>query len=122
MSKILVIDDDKLIRSMVSQTLIAQGYEVIEAGDGNEGVDLYCSSNPDLVITDIIMPEKEGLETIKEIRDRSPQARILAISGGGRLGTMDFLQIARKLGADRILHKPFDPDELLDMVEDTLRD
>jgi DNA-binding response OmpR family regulator len=121
MSKILVIDDDKLIRSMVSQTLIAQGHEVIEAGDGNEGIDIYCRSQPDLVITDIIMPEKEGLETIKEIRDRSPQARILAISGGGRLGTMDFLQIARKLGADRILHKPFDPDELLDMVEDTLR-
>jgi DNA-binding response OmpR family regulator len=73
------------------------------------------------VISDIIMPDKEGLSTITEIRSADPGVRILAMSGGGRVGNMDFLQMAQTLGANRIIAKPFDPDELLDVVDELLR-
>ena len=82
---------------------------------------MFRSEKPDLVVTDIIMPEKEGIETIRDIRGEVPDAKIIAISGGGRIGNTDFLQIARKMGAIDALPKPFDPDDLLGRINTCLK-
>jgi DNA-binding response OmpR family regulator len=116
MPKILVIDDDMPVRDTIVRILERKGYRVLVAADGVHGLRMFRSEQPDLVITDIIMPEKEGLETIREIRDQRPDAKILAISGGGRIGNMDFLAFAGKLGASEIMPKPFDPTDLVDRV------
>src|SRR5665213_3241891 len=89
-AKVLVIDDDHLVRRTISRILQTGGYRVALAEDGAKGVAKFRSERPDLVITDIIMPEKEGIETIIELLRDNPQARIIAVSGGGRLGSMDF--------------------------------
>ena len=117
MRKILVIDDDILVRDTIVRILERKGYQVLVAGDGARGVRMFRSEQPDLVITDIIMPEKEGLETIREIRGQRPDARIIAISGGARIGNMDFLDVAGKLGASEIMSKPFDPADLVDRID-----
>ena len=116
MAKILVIDDDPMVRDTVIQILEDKGHQVVSAEDGRRGVALFRSQRPNLVITDIIMPEQEGIQTILEIRRLEPKAKIIAISGGGRMGNADFLAIARRLGADHGLTKPFDPEELTDRV------
>ncbi|HYZ39253.1 MAG TPA: response regulator [Stellaceae bacterium] len=116
MQKILIIDDDSLVRDTLLRILQRKGYEVLVAADGRHGVQTYRRENPDLVITDLIMPEKEGLETIREIRSTRSDAKIIAISGGARLGNMDYLEMAGKLGASEIIAKPFDPSELITLV------
>jgi DNA-binding NtrC family response regulator len=116
MTKILVIDDDVIVRETIIQILEDRGYEVISAEDGKRGVASFISEKPDLVITDIIMPEKEGIQTITEIRRERPDAKVIAISGGGRIGNTDFLKIAQKLGASDVIAKPFDPDDFLNRV------
>ena len=116
MAKILVIDDDIIVRKTLIQILEDRGYQVVSAEDGKRGVAAFRSERPDLVITDIIMPEQEGIQTITEIRGMTPEAKIIAISGGGRIGNTDFLKIARHLGAADIISKPFDPDDLLSRV------
>jgi two-component system, chemotaxis family, chemotaxis protein CheY len=110
-SKILVIDDDLAVRSAMVQFLKDLGYDVVTAEDGHRGLRMFRSEKPDLVITDIIMPEKEGIQTITEIRRERPDAKIIAVSGGGRVGNTDFLKIARSLGADDAVAKPVDPDD-----------
>ena len=117
MQQILVIDDDVLVRSTISRILERKGYEVLAADDGAQGLSMFERHHPDLVITDIIMPEKEGIETIREIRRLSPEIKIIAISGGGRLGNFDFLDIATQFGAAEVLGKPFDAADLLDRVD-----
>ncbi len=121
MKKILVIEDNPIVRSTVGRILQAGGYEVISANDGLQGVAAFRKEQPDLVVTDIIMPEQEGIETIRQILSDRPNAKIIAISGGGRIGNTDFLQIARKVGATEVLPKPFDPDDLLQMVSNCLK-
>ena len=116
MTKILVIDDDVIVRETIIQILEDRGYLVVSAADGQRGVTSFRSEKPDLVITDIIMPEKEGIQTITEIRRERPDAKVIAISGGGRIGNTDFLKIARHLGAFDAIAKPFDPDDLLTRV------
>ena len=116
MQKILVIDDDSLVRDTLVRILERKGYQVLVASDGLRGLRMFRSEQPDLVITDIIMPEKEGLETIREIRGECPDAKIIAISGGARIGSMDFLDFAGKLGASEIIPKPFDPIDLISVV------
>jgi CheY-like chemotaxis protein len=116
MKKILVIDDDAVVRDTIVQILEGEGYSVVSAEDGMRGVALFRSEHPDLVITDIIMPEREGIQTITEIRGLVPAAKVIAISGGGRIGNADFLQIARLLGAVDVISKPFDPDDFLSRV------
>jgi two-component system, chemotaxis family, chemotaxis protein CheY len=116
MSKILVIDDDVIVRETLVQILEDHGYAVITAEDGKRGVAAFRRDKPALVITDIIMPEQEGIQTITEIRGLDPAAKIIAISGGGRIGNTDFLKIAQNLGAADVIPKPFDPDDLIARV------
>ena len=120
MARILVIDDEELVRYTLRAILESADHEVVEAKDGNEGI-ASCKAHPaDLVITDIIMPEKEGMETIIELRHAYPDVKIVAISGGGRIGSSDYLKLAQKLGADEIMPKPFQMDEVLSMVRRVL--
>ena len=116
MAKILVIDDDVIVRETIVQILEDGGHQVVSAEDGKRGMAAFRSERPDLIITDIIMPEQEGIQTITEIRGVQPNAKIIAISGGGRIGNTDFLKIARHLGAFDAIAKPFDPDDLLSRV------
>ncbi len=117
---ILVIDDEQLIRLQVRTALELEGFIVHEAANGNEGLTRIALSVPDVVITDILMPDKEGIETILELRRRYPSIRIIAISGGGRTGNKDFLRTAKYLGADRTLAKPFALAELLKLTREVL--
>ena len=118
--RILVIDDDAGVRETIRIALEAEGYEVVDASDGQQGLAAFRRRVPDLVITDIVMPVTEGLQTIREIRRLRPAAPILAVSAGGRGGQHDFLQIARSLGAWEVIAKPFDPDELVARVKSCL--
>jgi DNA-binding response OmpR family regulator len=120
--RILLIDDDDLVRTTIQSILESAGYEVIQAADGEQGVDVYRTHAPDLVITDILMPNKEGIETIRDLKRCDPAPRVIAISGGDRNGNVQFLQMAEKLGADRILAKPFRKAALLEMVDALLSD
>ena len=120
MAKILVIDDDVMVRHTISKILRHGGHEVVLAEDGVRGMAAFRKERPDLVITDIIMPEQEGIATISQIRREMCDAKIIAVSGGGRIGNADFLAMARKLGANDILAKPFLPDELLSRVKTCL--
>ena len=117
MAKILVIDDDVIVREAIAQILEERGHQVLSAEDGKRGVAAFRTGRPDLVITDIIMPEQEGIQTITQIRGLAPDAKIIAISGGGRIGNTDFLKIARHLGANDVIAKPFDPDDLVSRVD-----
>ena len=120
MQKILVIDDNVVVRNTIVQLLEGEGYQVVSAEDGRRGLNVFRAEKPDLVITDIIMPEKEGIETIRDIRDACPNAKIIAISGGGRIGNTDFLRIARQLGASDVISKPLDPDHFISIIRERL--
>ena len=111
--KVLVIDDDDLVRYTLSKILQRNGYHVATASDGKRAMAVFRDERPDVVITDIIMPEQEGIETIGLLRHQYPQMKIIAISGGGRIRNVDFLEMARSLGADDVISKPFEADELL---------
>ena len=119
---ILVIDDEELIRLQIRNALEMEGFTVHEAANGNEGLTRIALAVPDVVITDILMPDKEGIETILELRRLYPAIRIIAISGGGRTGNKDFLRTAKHLGADRTLAKPFGLADLLRLVREVLAD
>jgi DNA-binding response OmpR family regulator len=112
MARILVIDDDPAIRITVQVVLERAGHEIISASDGEEGLRAIARGSPQLIITDIIMPNKEGLEMIMEIRERDTKTPVLAMSGGGRIGNADFLKMALEVGANEILRKPFERQEL----------
>lgn len=120
MARILIIDDDDQIRSTLHQVLEIEGHKVMDASNGKEGLKLFREKGADLVITDILMPEKQGIETIEELRRDFPQVKIIAISGGGRVAPYDYLDMARKSGALLTLTKPFDRGELLEAVNAVL--
>jgi CheY-like chemotaxis protein len=113
MARILVIDDDHAVRLTIQVFLEREGHEVICASDGNEGLRAFTSDSPQLIITDIIMPNKEGIETIMQIRQRDAAIPIIAMSGGGRVGNADFLKMAGRLGANEVLAKPFERQDLI---------
>jgi DNA-binding response OmpR family regulator len=124
-AKILIIDDDPGMRRTVSRILARAGHEVIEASDGEEGMDSFRKNHPDIVVTDIIMPKKEGIETILDLRREHPSTLILAISGGatntsGPLVPLDYLGLAESLGADGVLAKPFRAAALLQEIDKLL--
>jgi len=118
MSSILVIDDDQQIRTFLRRTLEPAGYEVFEAKDGREGVDLYRANPTDLVITDLLMPDTDGLETTYVLTRDFPNAKIIAITGEG--GDRNFLDVAKRFGAHQTLTKPFSVKELLETVKQEL--
>lgn len=117
MARLLLIDDDSLVRQTLQLALARAGHAVFAAENGREGLAVLDREAVDLVITDIIMPEGEGIETILEIRRRAPAIPIIAISGGGRTGHLDFLGIAQMFGATSVLAKPFTPAVLIASVE-----
>lgn len=120
MAKILVIDDEPYILLMIKKMLEQVGHRVDLASNGKEGLELLLTHSFDLLITDIVMPEKEGLETIREVRKKYPGLKIIAISGGGRLDSSEYLEPARYFGAEKIIKKPFQKGELLNAVNELL--
>ncbi len=120
MPRVLVIDDHAEIREFLRETLEAAGYDVAVAPNGREGLEIQRRQPADLVITDIFMPEQEGLETIEELSRQSPRPKIIAMSGGGRLRTLDYLPAAQEFGADRAIGKPFDYETMLATVREVL--
>lgn len=119
MAQILIIDDDERIRWLFRQMLEPQGYQVAEAPDGKVGVDLYRKEPADLVVVDLLMPEKEGLETIMDLRRIDRQVKIIAISEG-LLAGVDFLPVAKKLGAQHTFQKPFNLEEMQAAIRELL--
>lgn len=116
-AKLLVIDDDNLVRAALTDMLQTAGFEVVTASNGRLGLELLDSTPVDAIITDILMPEQEGLETIREARQRFPDIRILAISGGGAGGgETQLLRFAESFGADQTLPKPFTGSQLVAAV------
>lgn len=120
MAKILVFDDEPSILLMIKKMLEKAGHEVEIALNGKEGMVLFERNRPDLLITDIIMPEKEGLETIFELRRQFPDLKIIAISGGGRIGPDGYLPGAKLLGANAVFTKPLIPKEFIQAVDNLL--
>ncbi len=118
--RILVADDDEGVRKATSDTLQHAGYEVAVAQDGNELLLEYRKQTADLVLCDLFMPGKDGLELIGELLKDFPQAKIIAMSGGGYSGVLSVLQVARHLGARDILAKPFGNAKLLEVVRRVL--
>ena len=114
--RVLVIDDERDTRDTMRHLLEGEGFDVLVAADGSEGIRLMRSTSVDVVVTDIFMPGKEGIETIYELRREFPRTKIIVMSGGGGSKGMDFLSVARELGAEKSLKKPFQPRELIDAV------
>lgn len=110
------MDDDQVLRAALRIVLEGAGYEVMEARDGEAGLRLHREHAADLVLVDIFMPERDGLEVIKALRVESPQVQIIAVSGGGRTGQIEVLTVAAAFGAARTLVKPFEPRELLKAI------
>ncbi len=120
MAKILIIEDDDEVREYLEIILTRAGYECLSAPNGLEGVDLFMSNPADLVITDIIMPEKDGIETIMDLRRKNSALKVIAISGGGRAEPENYLHSAKLLGANRTMKKPFTNEEMLKNIRDLL--
>jgi DNA-binding response OmpR family regulator len=122
MAKILVFDDEPSILLMIKKMLERAGHSVDIALNGKDGMELFERNKPDMVITDIIMPEKEGLETILELRKRYPVLKIIAISGGGRVSPDGYLPSAKLLGADMVFQKPLVQKEFMEAVAKLLNE
>ena len=122
MERVLVIDDESQIRSMLRLMLERAGYEVEEAPDGMEGIRIYRENPVDLVISDLIMPNKDGIGMMIELKKEFPDIKIIAMSGGGLNKPDGYLEGAKKLGANWTLTKPIDREELLRAVKNTLGD
>jgi|CXWL01.1.fsa_nt_gi CheY-like chemotaxis protein len=120
MSSILIIDDDDSLRDALRRTLHKEGYAVTDASEGRQGLQQLEHAPVDLVLLDIFMPGKEGLETITELRHSYPNVPVIAMSGGGIKSGLEVLKIARFLGARRTLTKPFTREQLLDAVREEL--
>ena len=120
MARILVIDDDGQVRGAIRRILERAGHTVLDAADGEAGIRLYRERPTDLIITDIFMPEQDGIETIQQLRREFPGVKIIAISGGDRTQTVDLRKDAELFGASRTLRKPFELTELLKAVRELL--
>jgi CheY-like chemotaxis protein len=130
MASILIIEDDNDVREAIKDVLEHAGYDVDTAANGNEAIELQRKQPAQVIITDIIMPGKNGVVTIREVQEQFPEVKIIAISGGGGFGrpafkpeaimTTAYLTAAKEAGADRVFTKPFDRKELIQAVEDLL--
>ena len=121
MKTVLVIDDETSICKLIRRILEKKGYRVLEAFNGDQGMKLFNEHHPDLIITDLIMPEKEGLETIREIRKIDADVNFIAISGGGISNPSLYLDFAKKFGAQEIFSKPIDNKDLISAVDRLLK-
>jgi len=117
MAKVLIIDDDAAMRRMMSRVLTDARHQVIEASDGRDGIRKFRAEAPEIIVTDIVMPEQEGIQTIREIRAAGSTVGIIAISGGGGGDGALYLTIAEELGADAVLQKPFRLAELVAVID-----
>ncbi len=117
--RILLVDDDPAVRDSIAIVLEGAGFQVDQADQGATGMRLLRANEPDLIVTDILMPQKEGIETIREIRTLLPETPIIAISGSVETRA-DYLKMAQSFGASAVLAKPFDPVVLLDLVNQLL--
>ena len=122
MARILIIDDEPQIRSMLTLMLERDGYEVVEAPDGVEGIKVYRQNPADLIITDLIMPNKDGIGMIIDLKKEFPDVKIIAMSGGGLNKPDGYLKGAKKLGAWCTLTKPIDREKMLQAVRDILKE
>lgn len=120
MSRILIIEDDNEVREYLESVLSRAGYDVIPASNGKEGLALFREEPADLVVTDIIMPEKDGIETIMDLRRINSNLKVIAMSGGGRSEPENYLHSAKLLGANRTMKKPFTNQEMLDTIKELL--
>jgi DNA-binding response OmpR family regulator len=120
MARILIIDDEAMIRNLLVKILEREGYETVVASGGKDGIKIHRENPADLIITDLIMPEKDGLETIMELRRDFKDVKIIAMSGGGKIGSETYLQIAKTMGAIGTIAKPFHRKELLKTVQELL--
>jgi CheY-like chemotaxis protein len=117
---VLIVEDDADLLRILGRLLAANGHRVGLAADGEQGLALLRAGRFDLMLTDILMPVREGIETIIAVKAEAPQTRIIAMSGGARLSADDCLDLARSLGADAVLAKPFAGDTLLRLVDELL--
>lgn len=121
MAKIMVVDDEPSLRTMLSHMLAQDHHEVILGKDGEQGIKLYKENLPDLVISDLVMPNKNGIDMILELKKDYPDLRLIAISGGGGItGSFDYLPTAKLIGANLILNKPFGLKELRKALQEVL--
>jgi DNA-binding response OmpR family regulator len=120
MARIILIDDDDDVRRPIRRFLERAGHQVLEASDGEAGLNLLAQSGVDLVITDIFMPGQDGIVTVRRIRKEFPQVKVIAVSGGDRSGRLDLRRDAELLGADKSLKKPFNLADLLEAVREVL--
>jgi CheY-like chemotaxis protein len=112
----VVIDDDAQVRCLIAMMLKRAGYEIAQAKDGEEGIELCSSLEPEVVVTDIFMPRRDGIDVLRAVKTHAKQPRVVAISGGSPRLQMDFLNVAEQLGADAVVQKPFTPSQLLQAV------
>lgn len=121
MTRVLIVDDEEMVRITIRQMLEKVGLQVDVANNGETGLERQRADPADLLITDIIMPDMDGIEMIIEFRKEFPKTKIVAVSGGGRLGNQDFLKVAKQIGADAVLPKPFKRSELLEAITRALK-
>jgi DNA-binding response OmpR family regulator len=119
-NRILVVDDDDMYRAMLKKFFTQTGYDVTVAENGKEALKRQMENPSPIILTDIVMPEMEGIQTIVEFRRTYPGVKIIAVSGGGRISPDQYLLMATKLGAHRVFSKPFKTSELLAAVEELL--
>ncbi len=119
-ARILVIDDEEMVRSALREILEREGHQVIEAENGQVGLQHYRNTSVDLVITDLYMPIKEGLPMIIELKKEDPAIQIIAMSGGGKVGSADVLTLMKDYGVSHTLKKPFGVKEVIDAVDKVL--
>jgi CheY-like chemotaxis protein len=121
MAGILIVEDDSDLREMLKDLLVRRKYTIIEASNGKEAISRFKPAVTDLVITDIIMPDEDGLKVIMKLREIKPEIKIIAISGGGKAGPGNYLNLAKALGADEIFSKPFSVNVLLSKIDSLLK-
>lgn len=119
MARILLIEDDDDLRGVIAQSLTLAGHEVFQAAEGRQGLELFHAGSFDLVLTDLVMPGKEGVETIIELHREKPGLKIIAMSGGMPRSEF-YLNLAAHLGAQRTIAKPFTPTELVAVIDEVL--
>jgi CheY-like chemotaxis protein len=120
MPGVLIVEDEKELREMLKTSLIRRNFRVLEAANGKDAIIHFKPAITDIVVTDLIMPEEDGLKVIIKLRELKPSIKIIAISGGGKAGPGSYLNLAKALGADAIYSKPFSMNDLIGKIEELL--